>query len=37
MQSLALTGGIKGWAAEKGEYVQYMQEYDASKWETGAE
>ena len=33
MQSLGLVGGIKAWAAEGGEYVQHMQEYDASKWE----
>jgi len=32
MQSLVLEGGIKGWASEKGEYLEYMQEYDASKW-----
>ncbi|TKA66853.1 hypothetical protein B0A55_10002 [Friedmanniomyces simplex] len=33
MRSLVLADGIKGWAAEGGEFVQYMQEYDASKWE----
>lgn len=32
MQSLVLSGGIKGWEAEKGEFVRYMQEYDESKW-----
>lgn len=32
MQSLVLTGGIKGWAAAKGEFVRYMQDYDESKW-----
>jgi arsenical-resistance protein 2 len=32
MQSLALEGGIKGWVAEKGRYLQYMQEYDESYW-----
>jgi hypothetical protein len=33
MQSLVLAEGIKAWAAEKGEFVQYMQEYDKSKWQ----
>lgn len=33
MQSLVLEGGIKAWAAEKGEFWRYMQEYDKSKWE----
>lgn len=33
MHSLVLEGGIKAWAAEKGEFVQYMQEYDESKWQ----
>lgn len=32
MQSLVLEGGVKGWVAEKGEYLQYMQEFDESKW-----
>ncbi|KAM0709326.1 hypothetical protein Q7P35_003364 [Cladosporium inversicolor] len=32
MQSLVLEGGIKGWVSGKGEYLQYMQEYDGSKW-----
>ena len=32
MQSLVLEGGIKGWVEEKGEYLQYVQEYDESKW-----
>jgi len=32
MQSLVLTGGIKGWEGEKGEYVEQMQDYDESKW-----
>ncbi|KAF2161858.1 hypothetical protein M409DRAFT_69406 [Zasmidium cellare ATCC 36951] len=32
MQSLVLSEGIKAWAAEKGEFVRYMQEYDESKW-----
>jgi len=32
MQSLVLEGGIKGWVAEKGEYVEYMQDYEESSW-----
>ncbi|KAH8195829.1 hypothetical protein TruAng_009999 [Truncatella angustata] len=32
MKSHALLGGIKGWAAAGGEFVQYMNEYDASFW-----
>lgn len=32
MRSLALEGGIKGWVAEKGEYLHFMQEYDETKW-----
>jgi arsenical-resistance protein 2 len=32
MQSLALEGGIKGWVAEKGQFLQYMQEYDETCW-----
>jgi arsenical-resistance protein 2 len=32
MQSLVLEGGIKGWVSGKGEYLEYMQEYDESKW-----
>lgn len=32
MQSLVLDGGIKGWVGEGGEYLQYVQEYDESKW-----
>ena len=32
MKSLVLEGGIKGWVAQKGEYLQYVQEYDESKW-----
>lgn len=32
MQSLVLSGGIKGWVAEKGDFVRHMQEYDESKW-----
>ena len=33
MQSLVLDGGVKAWVAEKGEFVQYIQGYDESKWE----
>lgn len=32
MQSLVLREGIKGWVAEKGDFVRHMQEYDESKW-----
>lgn len=32
MKSLALEGGIKGWVAEGGEYLKFMQDYDESKW-----
>lgn len=32
MQSLVLDGGIKGWVGERGEYLQYVQDYDESKW-----
>lgn len=32
MKSFFLRDGIKGWVAEKGEFVCYMQEYDESKW-----
>lgn len=32
MKSLVLRGCIKGWVAEKGEFIRYMQEYDESKW-----
>ncbi|KAK5162677.1 uncharacterized protein LTR77_011251 [Saxophila tyrrhenica] len=32
MKSLVLSDGIKGWVAEKGVFVRYMQEYDESKW-----
>lgn len=32
MQSRVLEGDIKGWVSEKGEYLEYMQEYDESKW-----
>jgi hypothetical protein len=32
MKSLVLEGGIKGWVSEKGEHLEYVQEYDASKW-----
>ena len=32
IQSLALAGGIKGWAKAGGEYVEWMDEYDATVW-----
>jgi hypothetical protein len=32
MQSLVLEGGIKSWVGEKGEYLQYVQGYDESRW-----
>ncbi|KAK4670637.1 uncharacterized protein QC763_214220 [Podospora pseudopauciseta] len=32
MQSLALGGGIKGWAAAGPEYVKWMDEYDEKVW-----
>jgi arsenical-resistance protein 2 len=31
-QSMILTGGIKGWAKAGKEYVDLMDEYDASVW-----
>ncbi|KXX77807.1 Arsenical-resistance protein 2 [Madurella mycetomatis] len=34
MQSLALAGGIKGWANAGAEYVEWMDEYNAAAWET---
>ncbi|KAL2269211.1 hypothetical protein VTJ83DRAFT_4057 [Remersonia thermophila] len=33
MQSLALAGGIKGWAAAGPEFVEWMDGYDAAVWE----
>ena len=33
MQSLVLTGGIKGWVAAGEEYVEQMDGYDASAWQ----
>jgi arsenical-resistance protein 2 len=33
MKSLALAGGIKGWAAAGSEFVEWMDEYDATVWE----
>ncbi|KAL2170376.1 hypothetical protein VTG60DRAFT_4962 [Thermothelomyces hinnuleus] len=33
MKSLALAGGIKGWAAAGPEYVAWMDGYDAAVWE----
>ncbi|KAK4186198.1 Rhodanese-like domain-containing protein [Podospora australis] len=32
MKSLALEGGIKGWAASGPEYVEWMDEYDEKVW-----
>lgn len=32
MRSLVLIEGIKAWEAEKGEFIQHMQQYDESKW-----
>lgn len=32
MKSMILEGGIKGWAAAGAEYVELMDEYDASVW-----
>lgn len=32
IRSLVLEGGIKGWVGKKGEYLQYVQDYDESKW-----
>lgn len=34
MRSLVLDGGVKGWVAEKGEFLKYVQDYDESKWES---
>lgn len=33
MNSLVLVGGIKAWILAGGEYLQYVQGYDASKWQ----
>jgi len=32
MQSLALFGGIKGWANAGEEFVEWMDEYEAAVW-----
>ena len=32
MQSVILTGGIKGWVGAGGEFVEYMDGYDATAW-----
>lgn len=32
IQSIILTGGIKGWATAGGEFVEYMDGYDESVW-----
>ncbi|KAK3326808.1 Rhodanese-like domain-containing protein [Apodospora peruviana] len=36
MQSLALLGGVRGWANAGHEYVQWMDEYDEAVWSKGA-
>ncbi len=36
MESYALAEGIKGWATAGEKYVNMMDEYDASVWESGA-
>lgn len=35
MKSLALLGGIKGWAAAGDEFVEWMDGYDAAVWAKG--
>lgn len=32
MESLVLLEGIKGWATTGGEFVEWMDEYDAAVW-----
>lgn len=32
MQSVILTGGIKGWVAAGGEFVEWMDGYDEAVW-----
>jgi arsenical-resistance protein 2 len=34
MESYVLEEGIKGWATAGKKYVQMMDEYDASAWES---
>jgi arsenical-resistance protein 2 len=33
MQSVILSGGIKGWVASGDEYVAFMDGFDAAEWE----
>ncbi|KAK3296686.1 Rhodanese-like domain-containing protein [Chaetomium fimeti] len=37
MKSLALAGGIKGWAGAGGEFVEWMDGYEAAVWVGGGE
>jgi arsenical-resistance protein 2 len=32
MKSMALAGGVKGWAAAGKEFVEWMDEYDEAVW-----
>ena len=32
IKSFILEGGVKGWAAAGPEYIQWMDEFDASVW-----
>lgn len=32
MESLVLQGGIKGWVAAGGEFLDWVDEYEASAW-----
>lgn len=32
MESVILFEGIKGWAQAGGEYIKWMDEYDADVW-----
>lgn len=32
MQSVILSGGVKGWVAAGGEFVEWMDGYDAKAW-----
>jgi arsenical-resistance protein 2 len=34
MESLVLAEGIKGWATSNGEFVEWMDEYEATAWTT---
>jgi arsenical-resistance protein 2 len=35
MQSLVLLEGIKGWVDAGGEYLEWVDEYDAAVWAQG--